>query len=397
MITGDLPNPFIQNEIGFIERAFDRVIIFAFSSFKNQPLLKCSDKVEIHDLHMPHKPRIILKRIIRGLDVDYGQVHRNHPKQYLFELFSRGGASLALEKMEKILADKKIPSGKVVIYSFWMNVPALTGIMLKDYFQKKLHKSCVCVSRAHSYEVYDFRNKYGYNPFQPEIVNSLDHIYPCSVSASTYLKQKYPSKMTNIETEYLGSFDHGLNPHDPKQLVFVTCSGLIPLKRVNLFAKAFALLIHQGFDVHWHCFGSGKEYHRIVRTIEKNGCMDKVTFHGGVDNTEVFKFYQEHSVTFFVNTSSTEGIPVSIMEAMSMGIPCIATDVGATSELVSDDNGYLLDKNDDPEAISQKIKSAIFAGEKTYSTKRIAARKKWHDTFNAEKNYEKFAAKLANL
>ncbi|MFR4320263.1 MAG: glycosyltransferase [Blautia massiliensis (ex Durand et al. 2017)] len=44
-----------------------------------------------------------------------------------------------------------------------------------------------------------------------------------------------------------------------------------------------------------------------------------------------------------MNVSSSEGIPVSIMEATSFGIPGIATDAGGTKEIIRDkENGVLL-------------------------------------------------------
>ena len=44
----------------------------------------------------------------------------------------------------------------------------------------------------------------------------------------------------------------------------------------------------------------------------------------------------------FVNMSLSEGIPVSIMEAISFGIPIIATNVGGNAEIVNDETGVLI-------------------------------------------------------
>ncbi|NCO54621.1 MAG: glycosyltransferase, partial [Bacteroidetes bacterium] len=49
-------------------------------------------------------------------------------------------------------------------------------------------------------------------------------------------------------------------------------------------------------------------------------------------------------VDLFINVSESEGIPVSIMEALSAGIPVIATNVGGTNEIVNNDVGFLIDK-----------------------------------------------------
>lgn len=67
---------------------------------------------------------------------------------------------------------------------------------------------------------------------------------------------------------------------------------------------------------------------------------------GFIPNENVQEFYATHTVGAFLNVSESEGVPVSIMEAQSYGIPVIATDVGGTAEIVHDrQNGVLLDSD----------------------------------------------------
>ena len=61
----------------------------------------------------------------------------------------------------------------------------------------------------------------------------------------------------------------------------------------------------------------------------------KITLHGQTHHATIISFYKTHKVNLFINVSTTEGIPVSIMEAISFNIPVIATDVGATSEIIN--------------------------------------------------------------
>lgn len=58
----------------------------------------------------------------------------------------------------------------------------------------------------------------------------------------------------------------------------------------------------------------------------------------------------------FINVSSSEGLPVSIMEACSFGIPIIATNVGGTAEIVQAGvNGILLKEQFETEVLKQAI------------------------------------------
>lgn len=64
-----------------------------------------------------------------------------------------------------------------------------------------------------------------------------------------------------------------------------------------------------------------------------------------LSHDQVMNYYKEHHFDVFINMSTNEGVPVSIMEAASFGIPIIATNVGGTSEIVQPSVGMLLSSN----------------------------------------------------
>ena len=76
---------------------------------------------------------------------------------------------------------------------------------------------------------------------------------------------------------------------------------------------------------------------------------------GYVSNTSLMEFYRKNHVDLFINVSETEGIPVSIMEAMSFGIPCIATNVGGVNEIVNNTNGFLVKKYFNTDQVAEFI------------------------------------------
>ena len=76
--------------------------------------------------------------------------------------------------------------------------------------------------------------------------------------------------------------------------------------------------------------------------------LHSTEFHlmGNTANSEVMRRYGKMNVDVFVNVSENEGLPISIMEATSFGMPVIATDVGGTSEIVKNgENGFLIEKD----------------------------------------------------
>jgi glycosyltransferase involved in cell wall biosynthesis len=116
-------------------------------------------------------------------------------------------------------------------------------------------------------------------------------------------------------------------------------------------------------------------------------------FRGQVANSEVLDDYARQPYDWFINVSASEGLPVSIMEVCSFGIPVIATDVGGTAEIVRDGcNGFLIDAEAGADVIAAALKRVALLDEPTRQQFRSAARQTWEAGFNADTNYRKFAA-----
>ena len=107
-------------------------------------------------------------------------------------------------------------------------------------------------------------------------------------------------------------------------------------------------------------------------------------------NVDVHTYLSNSPVDLFVNVSSYEGLPVSIMEAFAYGIPAMATDAGGTSELVNSTNGMLIPVDIDPKTLSRKIEKFIATYYKSNSELRKNAFTTWKNNYDKEKNYEEF-------
>jgi glycosyltransferase involved in cell wall biosynthesis len=121
-------------------------------------------------------------------------------------------------------------------------------------------------------------------------------------------------------------------------------------------------------------------------------------FTGALSNQDVLRFYQENAVDLFINVSASEGLPVSIMEAMSFGIPVAATDVGGVGELVRPGaNGFLWPADVTPDTIADTIHHFFLLSETQKKAMREAAWQTWRDRVNAEVQYPEFAQQLLAL
>ena len=227
-----------------------------------------------------------------------------------------------------------------------------------------------------------------YAPFRQEIVNGLDLAFFISKKGEVYFRNKYAIKATKVSP--LGSYDNGVcSRSEDGVLRVVSCSSVYPLKRVFLILDSLLLL---DIKIEWTHIGGGPMFQKLAEQV---GLLTKenlkIQLLGHVNHREVVTFYQTHKVDLFINLSENEGVPVSIMEAISFDIPVLATDVGATSEIVIEKTGVLIDANPSAEEVSTAIKDI------KGRLNSIHPRGFWECHYNAENNYREFAKTLKDI
>jgi glycosyltransferase involved in cell wall biosynthesis len=287
--------------------------------------------------------------------------------------------------IHKLLKNQKT---KLFFYSYWFDYRALA---LTDI--KKKHPNYVYFSRAHGYDIYKERQPNRYQPFKKNSFE-LDKIYPISDIGKRYLTENFRIPETKIQTSRLGVFSSEIlkSSSDQNHIKILSCSNVVSIKRIHLIVESLSLF-GATTKIHWVHIGDG-ELRPDLENLANKKLTDsiKFSFLGEINNNEVRNFYIKFEPQIFINTSSTEGIPVSIMEAFSFGIPAIATDVGGTSEIVNNQNGILLSENPTPHEIKAAIEEVI-----THPEKREAAYQTWNELYNAEKNYVGFVKKLTEF
>ena len=171
-------------------------------------------------------------------------------------------------------------------------------------------------------------------------------------------------------------------------------------KRIPLVARALVTLskIHPKLALEWIHIGGGNEailleIQEIISLLPDNF---KVHLAGNFTNAQIFEFYQDNrDVDAFINVSTSEGKPVSIMEAQSFGIPVIATNVGGMAEIVNNKNGYLLSPNPSEEEVAMAIYNLLDINNRKEKSKK--AYQTWQEQYNAKENYRAFANFLVDL
>ena len=283
----------------------------------------------------------------------------------------------------------KDANAKVLFYAYWLDFCAhLAGDLKADYC------NAVAISRAHGGDIYGEEQGDPYVPYRWECINNLNAIYPVSDMGASYLAHRFPTM--DIYCCRLGTQDRGINHLKlATPFTIVSCSSLISLKRVHLIIEALALCNKQ---IRWIHFGDGELRAALEQQAKDLPEFVKWEFRGQISNADLMKIYRELSIHMFINVSSSEGIPVSIMEALSFGIPVMATDVGGTKEAVLDGyNGRLLPADITPAGLAQAIMDFRKELESFGEQYRNNARESWEKNYSAEKNYTDFYEKVYAL
>ena len=106
-------------------------------------------------------------------------------------------------------------------------------------------------------------------------------------------------------------------------------------------------------DIKFVLTGKGTIKKYLERKINELGLKNNFYFAGFVSRSELLEYYQ--NATVYVLPSYYEGLPTTLLEAMSCGVPSIATDVEGSSELIKDGENGLLVPPRDPERLAEAM------------------------------------------
>lgn len=298
----------------------------------------------------------------------------------------------ALEIYDALRGSKELSGADdVTIYSYWFYDAAAAGALLAADLRKRGVRVSL-VSRAHGFDIHAERSEYGYLPMRFFLLNREDRVFPCSMDGMRTILAEYPQFEPKLRVSYLGTRDAGESPGSREEFHLVSCSYMVPVKRLHLIIEA---LREADFPVRWTHLGAGPLEEKLKALARELPPNVQAEFAGQMENEAILNYYKTHEVTAFVNVSSSEGIPVSVMEACSFGLPVVATDVGGTSEIVEDGkNGLLLPADLSPQELLAKLRTLRDMSPEEYAGMCAASRSVWSEKFSADRNYGNFYREL---
>ena len=400
-IKGD--SVFIVSEIPFLCKKFDKVIILSLSKEQKEKLC-VPENCTVYFLYSSKKVQSLFKvfcsiyfwKNIKLLYEEYKDLKKSN-KFSIYTMFSAikfyFRAVNICNKLKKILKKEKNPD---IFYSFWSDAETLAASLIGKNI-------CVC-SRIHRYDLYEESRIYNYQPFKKVIDRRIAGCYFISQQGMKYYLNKFATKTQNhYKLFYLGSFSNKTSytkltlTNDPFEIVSI--SDIISFKRVEMIIEALTV-VNNKIKIRWTHIGDGIEFNNIKTLAkEKLGKIDNISFSflGYIQHEKLMKYLSVHNFHCFITTSQSEGLPVSVMEALSFSIPIIAPNVGGISEIVDDTDGILLPATAKAKDFATAIEKIAKMSPKQYDNLRKEAFSMWNKKFNAKTNYMVFAEELYNL
>lgn len=376
---------FIENEIKYLSREFNRIYILPKTS-----QTKAQRSLPANCIVFPPIYRSSGELVLKGLFC-------LSPLFYFFKKMISERAYTSLYKFKKyiataitcrcILADKNFrflnrQAMESTVYFYWG-----IGIAYVLPFIRNKDKKIV---RFHRTDLYLEQRPEKYIPFRKEVYENLTKAVFISQQGLEYARKNFGQYRFSAYLSYLGTFDHGIAAVNTTDSVIhiLSVSNVVPVKRVPLILKA--LLLIKDYSIHWTHIGGGNEFNHLEELIQT--LPDNLTIHltGAISNEDVICYYRSQPVDLFINVSSSEGLPVSIMEAISFDIPVIATNVGGTNEIITPESGVLLQANFQSEELARQI-IWVYKNKHLFHPRRL-----WEEKFNAEKNYPRFTSQILN-
>lgn len=400
-----LEQTFLETEIEILKSKFARVILVPKSRVGNRLLVTAKVEVdETYSSFLRDANRIRAGWMVASASFFYRDLFANpliwsKPSALARLIAYTASARLTCDWVETWFKRQQVDDAQVIFYTYWFDSATMgIGLARKKYPRLKL------VSRAHGYDLYEDRYPIPYLPCRPQALALTDAVLPDSDAGEQYLKGRYAAYESKIEAALLGVEDTGRVSEASRDGVFriVSCAVIRPVKRVDLILESVAYVARlrpsQRFE--WYHFGNS-QMPGVREDLQQHAqeilpANAKAFLPGYSNQRALLNFYLGNPVDVFVNLSESEGTPVSIMEAISCGLPVIATAVGGNREIVSPHNGVLLGPNPQPDDVAQALFWYIDHPADA-ETKRRASRTLWAERYNARRNFEAFADRLIEI
>lgn len=312
-----------------------------------------------------------------------------------------------LKKFFKFYRFFKSSKPDCIIFSqFWLRSFSLPEI-LAGYLIAKGNIFMVIHDCALPYEQYKSRKHFCFLPgfgfewrrerlFQKMLVFLIKKTIPVSKKVKEYLINFHKYPHDKIRLAYHGIDTNKFSPSLNKRLrlrsnldipagsvIILSTSRLDKIKRLDRLIEVFSIIAKQKSNIYLVFAGAGSELDNLQSQVNTlgNNIKERIRFLGF--QKDISGLLQGSDI--FALSSDSEGLSLSLLEAMSCGLICIATECGGVPEVIDNNkNGFLVEVSS--QGLIQGLRKALDLTEE--EKKRISnnARKTMEKKFNLQNN-----------
>ena len=284
---------------------FNEFVLYRANHYaeERQILIVCGEKCELPQVDLPDSLEILFA------------------KRKLFAI---------RKTIRKVTADLKSKGIPYIIHMHQVKSAFLTEMaMLGTGFRKKT------LFTIHStFSGYKFHNKV------LSFVNAVMARYSNCVSEAAY--NDYPRIVKRIKRSRFTMIRNGVDTEridsvipdekDSGSIVeFIYVARIIPIKNHNFLLN---VLMKCNSNIHFTFVGAEDEGKVVRKQAAELGLSNRITFTGIVPRVKVFEMLKQ--ADFYMSSSTLEGLPVSVLEAMYCGLPCILSDIPQHKEVAGE-------------------------------------------------------------
>jgi len=169
------------------------------------------------------------------------------------------------------------------------------------------------------------------------------------------LKEAHPSQSRKMVRVYNGILPIVRPPRDqwPAEQGFTLLyvGRLAPVKNLGFLLEAFRLALQTNSTLRLWLVGDGSERQMLEKFAHHHGVASNVAFWG--EQLDPAPFFS--AADAFIMSSTSEGLPISLLQAFSIGLPAVVTDVGGMAEAVRLTSSGLIASKDNPVCLTEAI------------------------------------------
>jgi glycosyltransferase involved in cell wall biosynthesis len=195
--------------------------------------------------------------------------------------------------------------------------------------------------------------------YTKKVLDSVDLVYAVSHNIRDHILADFRIPPEHVHYLPFGidkdtfSPGSGTKEHAAETVRIFSNRGFFAVYDTETLVRGFLQARASDSRLHLVLKGDGPQESAIRQLVGSLGLRDHVTFQQKTSYAEVPRDYRAADI--FLTTSVSDGTPVSLLEAMASGLPCIATSVGGIPEWITDaENGILIPPRS-PEAVADAI------------------------------------------